>query len=94
MSKREYFVFKMDFQKAYDSVSWYFLDYMLKRFRFDDRLMAWINNCVFSRSLLVLMNGYPDNEISIHKGIKQGYPLYPFLFLQGWWKVLVLLLKG
>lgn len=87
-------MFKMDFQKAYDSVSWYFLDYMLKRFRFDDRLMAWINTFVFSRSLLVLMNGCPGNEIIIHKGIKQGYPLSPFLFLQRWWKVLVLLLKG
>lgn len=30
--KRECLLFEMDFEKAYDSVSWYFLDFILRRF--------------------------------------------------------------
>jgi hypothetical protein len=33
-SRREFLIFKVEFEKAYDSVSWSFLDYMMIRFRF------------------------------------------------------------
>jgi hypothetical protein len=41
-SKRECPVFKVDFEKAYDSVSWSFLDYMMRRMDFGDKWRAWI----------------------------------------------------
>jgi len=37
--------------------------------------------CVFGGSMSVLVNGSPTEEINIHRGLKQGDPLAPFLFL-------------
>ncbi|GAU18134.1 hypothetical protein TSUD_248350 [Trifolium subterraneum] len=80
-AKKECLVFKVDFEKAYDSVSWSFLEYMLRRFGFDEKWRSWIKACVFAGSLSVLVNGSPTEQIDISKGLKQGDPLAPFLFI-------------
>lgn len=41
-------ILKVDFEKAYDSVSWAFLKYMMIRMGFDDKWMKWMRACVFS----------------------------------------------
>lgn len=79
--KESVFVFKVDFEKAYDSVTWSFLEYLLMRFCFDGRWMAWIKVCVFFWSLSVLVNEFPTKEIRIQKDLKQGDPLDSFLFI-------------
>lgn len=79
--KDECLLFKVDFEKAYDSVSWSFLTYMLNRMGFDKRWIGWIQACVFSSSMSVLVNGSPTDEFTAHKGLRQGDPLSPFLFL-------------
>jgi hypothetical protein len=71
----------VDFEKAYDSVEWSFLDYMLRRFGFCEKWIDWIRACVFSGNMSVLVNGSPTEEINIQRGLKQGDPLAPFLFL-------------
>jgi hypothetical protein len=63
-------IFKVDFEKAYDSVDWSFLDYMLHRFGFCEKWIAWIRACVFSGNLSVLVNGSPTSEINIQRGLK------------------------
>jgi hypothetical protein len=80
-SKKECLIFKVDFEKAYDSVDWGFLEYMLRRFGFEDKWIDWIRVCVFAGNLSVLVNGSPTEEINIQRGLKQGDPLAPFLFL-------------
>ncbi|RZB71032.1 LINE-1 retrotransposable element ORF2 protein [Glycine soja] len=79
--KDECLLFKVDFEKAYDSVSWSFLTYMLNKMGFDKRWIGWIQACVFSSSMSVLVNGSPTDEFTAHKGLRQGDPLSPFLFL-------------
>jgi hypothetical protein len=74
-------IFKVDFEKAYDSVEWSFLDYMLRRFGFGEKWRRWIRACVFCGNMSVLVNGSPTEEINIQRGLKQGDPLAPFLFL-------------
>ncbi|PNX93719.1 ribonuclease H [Trifolium pratense] len=74
-------IFKVDFEKAYDSVNWSFLDYMLQGFGFDNKWRGWMKACIFAGSLLVLVNGCPTEQINISKGLKQVDPLAPFLFL-------------
>jgi hypothetical protein len=75
------FIFKVDFEKAYDSVEWSFLEYMLGRFGFCSKWKDWIRACVFAGNMSVLINGSPSEEINIQRGLKQGDPLAPFLFL-------------
>jgi hypothetical protein len=74
-------IFKVDFEKAYDSIEWSFLDYMLGKFGFCTKWKEWIRACVFAGSMSVLINGSPTEDINIQWGLKQGDPLAPFLFL-------------
>jgi hypothetical protein len=74
-------IFKVYFEKAYDSVDWSFLEYMLGRFGFCTKWKEWIRVCIFAGSMSVLINGSPSEEINIQRGLKQGDPLAPFHFL-------------
>ena len=56
------FVFKVDYEKAYDSVSWEFLFYMLKRMGFCDKRIQWVEGCITSASISVLVNGSPSAQ--------------------------------
>ncbi|XP_057770246.1 uncharacterized protein LOC130990064 [Salvia miltiorrhiza] len=66
---------------AYDFVEWDYLDVMLDRFNFDSRWRKLIRGCLTSASANVLVNGSPSGEFSLEKGLRQGDPLSPFLFL-------------
>jgi len=79
--KKECVVFKVDYEKAYDSVSWEFIYYMLGRLRFCGKWVEWIKNCLESSSISVLVNGNPTIEFKPKKGLRQRDPLAPFLFL-------------
>ena len=73
-------VFKVDYEKAYDSVSWEFLIYMMRRMGFCSKWILWILGCLKSASISVLVNGSPSSEFLPHKGLRQGDPLSPLLF--------------
>ncbi|GKV28743.1 hypothetical protein SLEP1_g37755 [Rubroshorea leprosula] len=79
--KKKSFLFKVDFEKAYDNVCWDFIDYMMRRMGFNTIWRNWIRECLASSSVSVLINGSPTNQFPISKGIRQGDPLSPFLFL-------------
>jgi hypothetical protein len=79
-ARKKCIIFKVDFEKAYDSVNWNFLEYMLRRFGFREKWILWIKSYVFAGSLSVLVNGSPSQEVNIQRGLKQGDPLAPFLF--------------
>lgn len=77
----ECLLLKMDFEKAYDSVSWSFMDYMLGRLGFNSLWRKWMRACAASGSISVLVNGSPIVDFDVKKGLRQGDPLAPFLFL-------------
>ncbi|GKD37327.1 RNA-directed DNA polymerase, eukaryota [Tanacetum coccineum] len=73
--------FNVDFEKAFDSVRWDYLDDVLKSFGFGDKWRSWIFGCLDSTMGSVLINGNPPSEFQFHKGLKQGDPLSSFFFI-------------
>lgn len=74
-------MFKVDFDKAFDSINWEYLDSVLAQMRFGNKWRMWIKGCLRSSRALVIINGSPTVEFEISKGVRQGDPLSPFLFI-------------
>lgn len=79
--KKACLIFKIDFEKVYDSVNWNFLDYMLTKYGLCEKCRSWMRACMFSSNFTVLVNGCPTQEISIQRGLNHRDPLIPFMFL-------------
>ena len=63
-------IFKVDFEKAFDSVKWDYLDVTLKAFGFGSKWCKWISSCLNNAMGSVLVNGSPTLEFQFHKGLK------------------------
>lgn len=72
---------KLDITKAFDSVSWAFLLKVLHHLGFGNRWCEWISILLSTASMCVLLNDTPWPPISHRKGLRQGDPLFPMLFV-------------
>jgi len=79
--KKELILFKVDFEKAYDLIDWGYLQAMMVKMGFPTLWRKWIKECISTATTSVLVNGSPTDEFSLGRGLRQGDPLSPFLFL-------------
>ncbi|XP_021975185.1 uncharacterized protein LOC110870307 [Helianthus annuus] len=77
----ELFLFKIDFAKAYDNVNWNFLSSIMNQLGFPPKWCLWIHGILSLARSSVLVNGSPTFEFPCQKGMRQGDPISPFLFL-------------
>ncbi|KAJ0616096.1 putative RNA-directed DNA polymerase [Helianthus annuus] len=80
-SRTKVMLFKVDFAKAYDTLNWQFLLRVLKEMRFPDKWVSWISSCLKSGKGSVIVNGSPTEEFVFKRGLRQGDPLSPSLFI-------------
>jgi len=72
---------KLDLSKAYDHISWDYLLKVLDAFGFSWQWISWIFSLISSPFFSIIINDSPSSTFRPTRGLRQGNPLSPFLFI-------------
>jgi hypothetical protein len=72
---------KLDLARAFDSISWSFLFEVLRHMGFGERFLKWISLLMYTANTKVVVNGMPGERFYHARGLRQGDPTSPLLFV-------------
>ena len=71
----------IDFEKAFDTLEWNFIEKTLRYYNFGDSLITWVELFYNDISSCIQNNGWASAFFNLTRGVRQGYPLPPYLFI-------------
>ena len=74
-------IFSIDFEEAFDTVNWKFLNKCLDFFNFGNSFKKWIKLLQTDISSCIMNHGWSSGFFKLGRGVRQGCPISPYLYL-------------
>ena len=80
-SRQDSIFLKLYFSKAFDRVDWQLLTNIMSRMGFPQTFIKLVNLMLVDAEASIIINGHISSSFKINRGVRQGCPLAPLLFL-------------